>query len=423
VRRQHAEYFLALAEQAVSGVAGPAARAWLDRLELEHDNLRAALEWSLTTPAVGGETAVRLAAALAPFWWLGGHFGEGRRWLDRALAVAPSPSAPRMRALHGGGWLAHFQRDSATARAFLQQSFAIAETLGDEWWRTWLTHCLGRVAYFEFDAARARDLAQQSLAVAEALGDRWLIAWALHLRGLAAYIAHDYATAIADYDRCLNIRYEIGHVVGIVIGLHIKGMALQRSGDLPAALATYREALRAVRELNSGWLLSTILPHFASLAAEQQPQRAARIAGAVTLMSESADTLPIPLTEALLNEGVQLARHKLGEAAFAAAWAAGRTLSLEAVIAEALAVALAPRLERPAQLTAAEIEVLRRLARGCTNRQIATELVIAVSTVDRHITHIYRKIGCGGRAAATAFALGHGLLGSETDRNDHGFLG
>jgi DNA-binding CsgD family transcriptional regulator len=159
-------------------------------------------------------------------------------------------------------------------------------------------------------------------------------------------------------------------------------------------------------------LLSTVLPHFATLAAEHQPVRAARLGGAVTLMSESAQTLPIPLTQVLFDEGMRLARRKLGEAAFAAAWAEGRAMPLDGAIDEALAVELPTRGESPARLTAAEVEVLRRMASGRTTREIAADLVIAVSTVNRHITHIYQKIGRRGRAAATAFALQSGLLPS-----------
>jgi len=85
-------------------------------------------------------------------------------------------------------------------------------------------------------------------------------------------------------------------------------------------------------------------------------------------------------------------------------------MSADAAVAEALAVEIGPPAHYPAGLTSAELKVLRRLASGCTSRQIADDLVIAVSTVDRHLTHIYQKIGRRGRAAATAFAHEHGLL-------------
>jgi non-specific serine/threonine protein kinase len=301
------------------------------------------------------------------------------------------------------------ERDGTAAHRALQASLAIAEQLHDQWWQAWILHALGRVAYFDNDARQARQHGQQSLVIAETLGDEWLRAWALHLLGLAAYIGHDYPSAEAYYAQALAIRRELGHLEGIVIVLILKGMIPHRGGDLPAALALYREALELARELNSAWFIRSALPHLASLAADSNPERAARLGGAVTGMSESSHTLPIPVTEALFNEGIQTARRRLGETAFAQAWADGRAMSLDAIIAEALAIEVAPRGPYPAQLTAAEVEVLRRLASGCSTRQIAAELVIAISTVDRHITHIYEKIGRRGRAFATAFALEHGL--------------
>jgi DNA-binding NarL/FixJ family response regulator len=127
-------------------------------------------------------------------------------------------------------------------------------------------------------------------------------------------------------------------------------------------------------------------------------------------MCESTQTLPIPITEALFNEGMQTARRKLGEAAFETAWSAGHALSQDAALAEAESIRVGQRDQRPARLTRTEVEVLRRLARGQTTREIAAELVVAISTVDRHITHIYDKIGQRGRSAATSFALQHGLI-------------
>jgi non-specific serine/threonine protein kinase len=410
VRRQHAEYFLRLAESGAPELGGPAARGWLDRLEVEHDNLRAALEWGLANPTQGGEMALRIAAALGRFWWLRGHFDEGRRWLNRALSVATGSASVTMKALHAAGWLAHFQHESTAASALLQRSLSIAERLQDLWWQAWVLHALGRVAYFEYDASAARQFANQSLTIAQALRDRWLIAWALHLLGLAACIAGDYTAAAEYYDQCLAIRGELGHLEGIAIAQHIKGILAERMGDSRAALQLYREALQVARELNASWLVSTILPHFATLAAGYQPTRAARLGGAVTLMVEQRLGLPIPLTQALFDDGMQLARRKLGQAAFAAAWAEGRAMSLEAAIYEAQSVQIPAQTRLASRLTSAEIEVLRRMASGRTTREIAAELVITVSTVDRHITHICQKIGRRGRSAATAFALESGLL-------------
>jgi non-specific serine/threonine protein kinase len=345
---------------------------------------------------------------------MAGHFSEGSRWLGRALACAEAApvasSAARMKALHAAGWLAHVQRDSATACRLLEQGLAIADQRQDPWWRAWILHALGRVAYFDNDAVRATELGQQSLATAQALGDSWLEGWALHLLGLAAYIARDYPAAHGYYERCLSIRQALGHVEGLLIVQHLDGVALYRLGRPAEALAVTRQALAIARQLNSSWFYTCLLPIFASFAAQHQPTRAARLGGAVTALSESAHTLPIPITEALFNESMRVARRKLGDLSFNLAWAVGLAMSLEAALAEAQAVDVAAVGAAPARLTPTELSVLRQLARGRTTRQIATDLVVAASTVDRHISHIYRKIGCRGRSAATMFALEHGLV-------------
>jgi len=132
-RRRHAEYFLELAEQAEPELWGPTASAWHARLDAEHDNLRAALEWGLTAGGDAGSVlAPRLAAALARFWWTRSYHSEGRQWLTRALAIAPAGSAVRMKALHGAAWLAHMLHDSMAARVLLEESLAIACALPDQ---------------------------------------------------------------------------------------------------------------------------------------------------------------------------------------------------------------------------------------------------------------------------------------------------
>jgi DNA-binding CsgD family transcriptional regulator len=318
-----------------------------------------------------------------------------------------------MKALYGAGWLAHFQRDSSSARALLAESLAIAQEAHDEWAVAWVLHALGRVAYFENDPATARALGQQSLEIAERLGDPWLIAWAHHLLGLAAHIAADYPAAQAAYERSLAIRREVGHQMGAGILIQLLGMLAHRQRDFASAHALYLEALETFRDMNSHWQMSQTLALFASLAAmQQQPERAARLIGATETAIKWSRTQPIPLTEELFREGSVLAGQELGETRFVTAVAEGRALSLEEALAEALSVDITPsaRTSRyPADLTPSEVEVLRLLAAGHSTKHIAKQLAIAVSTVDRHITHIYDKTGARGRAAAAAFALRHGL--------------
>jgi non-specific serine/threonine protein kinase len=423
LRRRHAAHFVAFAEAADAALRGPDSRPWLDRLETEHDNLRAALEWGLSGGAAGRETAQRLGGALSWFWWWRCHLNEGRRWLARALEGPREATAVRLRALQGAGWLAHFQRDSGAAREVLSESLAIARALGDRREEAWSLHLLGRVDYFDGDPAAVRALAQESLELAEATGDRWLVSWALHLLGLGAHIGADYPTALAYYGRSLAIRRELGYRQGVGILLLLIGLIALREGDFATARVRMREALTTDRDagdhLNTLMAISGIASY---LAAQRQPERAVRLAGATATLSESWHLLPIPLAEAMLEEGLATARQALGDAAYAVAWAEGRAMSLEEAIGEALAGGDAPpgdavpppapggAAPAPAGLTPAEVRVLRLLAGGRTTKEIAAALVVSVSTVDRHITHIYAKAGVHGRAAATAFALKHGLM-------------
>jgi DNA-binding CsgD family transcriptional regulator len=283
-------------------------------------------------------------------------------------------------------------------------------------------HHLGRVAYFDNDPATARSLGEGSLAAAEEVGDPWLIAWALHLLGLAAYIAADYPTARAYYSRSLGIRRELGYQEGIGILLMLLGVVAVRLGDLGRAFELYREGVAVARVVHGPGGLRMPLAGFAHIAASRgEARRAVRLGGAAAAQTESSSTPLIPLFEALLTEGLEMARQALGKEAYAAAWAESKLLSVEDAVAEALAVEVAPRAEMPsapaaegadpfADLTAAEVQILRLLAAGRTTREIAVELVVAVSTVDRHITHIYEKLGVRNRAAATAFALTNGLV-------------
>jgi predicted ATPase len=154
-RDRHLAYCLALAEEADPKLRGAESRLFLDRLEEEHANLRAALERAMASPD-GGETALRLSGAPARFWWLRSHHDEGWRRLEHALARAPDASAARMKALHGAGYLAHHRRDSTPARELLGESLAIARARDDRWMVAWVLHSLRRVACYDDDPAAAR---------------------------------------------------------------------------------------------------------------------------------------------------------------------------------------------------------------------------------------------------------------------------
>jgi non-specific serine/threonine protein kinase len=427
LRAWHARYYLELVEAAGSRLRGADQGAWLDRLEAEHDNLRAALEWSQTTDG-DAELGLRLSGGLSWFWQIRSYMDEGRRWLTRTLNNYPGPSAARVAALIGAGWLAHLQHDAAAARGLLEAGLALARERGDSWSTAWALHLLGRVAYFDGDADTARALASESLETARAIGDRWLVAWALHLLGLAAHIEAGYPSARRLYEESLAIRRELDYPEGVGTLQLLLGMVDYGEGDYGSAWSRFRESLELVQALRSHWLLGNLLANFAGLAAALgQMERAVLLAGAAGAVSDAVRVRPIPLVAAVLGEVARSGERALGPAAFEAALADGRRMSQEQAVAEALAVApstgtLVPApapAERasavradgavPGGLTSREAEVLGLIAAGCTSQEIADRLVISVHTVDRHITHIYQKLGVRGRAEAVAFAFTHGI--------------
>ena len=422
LRRWHVRYFLALAERAEPALRGPEQVAWMDSLEAEHDNMRAALEWSLGD-ASAVETTLRLASSLVWFWTGRTHIGEGRRWHERALARAGGSAAARLKALNGVAWLVHFQRDLPAAEQYLREALVLARELGDTWATAWTLQALGRTAYYGGDSPRARALGEESLAVARDLGDDWLTGWVYQLLGLAAYIAGDLTTARVHFESSVAIRRPLGSQEGLGVCLGALGLIALAEGDDLRALQLSREALIAVRQVfRIG--VHNMMANFVALAARfGQPHRAVRLAGASARIGTIIAMTLIPMNQRPYDEALAEVHRELDDAAFALAWSEGQALSIDEAIAEALAVE-APSFKAPSQavtamasgrrsaidLTAREAEVLRLIVAGKTTREIAYELSVSTTTVERHITHLYGKIGARGRADATAYALQHGVV-------------
>jgi DNA-binding NarL/FixJ family response regulator len=200
-------------------------------------------------------------------------------------------------------------------------------------------------------------------------------------------------------------------------------MAAQRQADYASARAYYAESTRILWALGARWLVCNSVANHASLAgAEGQWERAVRLAGASAMISDTISALPIPLVQGMLEEAIQGARQALSESTFANAWAAGRALSLEQALTEALTTASPVALEPPASavaepqrqglanLSPRELDVLRLVASGSRNREICQTLVLSESTVETHLRHIYEKTGARNRADAVAYALRQGLV-------------
>ena len=192
-----------------------------------------------------------------------------------------------------------------------------------------------------------------------------------------------------------------------------------QEGDAASATAHLTESLALRRELGERLGIAECLEGLATVAAGTgQPERAARLLGAAEALREAIGAPLPPVDRPDHDDDDSATRAALGEAAFAAAWAAGRALTVEQAVAEALGdPSLPPAAERaapvppaaPGGLSRREVEVLRLVAAGRSNREIAAELSVSVRTVERHITNLYGKIDARNRADATAFAFRHGL--------------
>jgi tetratricopeptide (TPR) repeat protein len=295
---RHRDWFLALAEEAEPGLAGESQRTRLDRLEVEHDNLRAALAWS---GAQGeGEVGLRLGEAVRWLWEMRGYWTEGREQLARLLALpgAQARTAVRAKALYGAGLLAWLQGDSGAARALYEESLTIFRELGDQKGIAWSLHGLGWTAHDQGDSGATRALYEESLAIFR----------------------------------------ELGNKKGIAISLLRLERAAKDQGDSGAARALSEESLAIFRELGgrSRGIFQNLEELAAVAVAQGQPERAARLFGAAEGLREALGAPLPPVDRAEHDRSVAAVRTALGEEAFTAAWAEGRAMSLDEAVAYAL---------------------------------------------------------------------------------------
>ncbi len=505
VRHCHLSFFMRLAEETKPQLRGPDQMQWLTRLEAEHDNLRAALDWSITRDrSTDSEQAVgagfRLAGALAWFWFVRGYISEGCEWLSKLLSLPerlPYTQA-RATALHGAGSLERSRHNYDTARALLEEGLAIRKEMDDRRGIAESLVVLGSVARNQGDVTSARVLNEKSLAIFRELSDRqgiadaltnlakisqdqrdWTAARALHeeclamrralddrqsiaaslgnigfvtlnqgdfasarslleeglstfresghrrgaawlldLLGEVARCQADYERAEAFYNESLMLWREMGLQSPIPVALHNVGYAVAHQGDYQRAVALFGESLIQFYEQGRTKGVALCLVGLAGVAvAQMHPVQAARLIGAAEALHGPFDPLLYPSNRAEIERIMAVTRAQLDEVAFAAVWAEGRAMTMEQAIELALSHGPPAASQReapptPAGLTPREIEVLCRIAAGKSNQQIADELVLSIRTVERHISNIYEKIGIGGktaRAAATAYALSHGL--------------
>jgi tetratricopeptide (TPR) repeat protein len=421
IRQRHADFYLALAEKAEPELEGAESAAWLSRLGAEHDNLRAALEWSLER---SGDVALRLVGALGGFWNSRGLHTEGREWLTKALAKSVEHGAGtdhfRAKALCRAGELAWGQGDYDAAASLEEESAALYRALGDQRGLAGSLCMWGGVVYHQRDLARARALVEESVALFRQTDDKLGLAKALFWRGHVTYAERDYKTAILSARESMELAQAIGALTWIAGPTSTLGRVALDKGDYAVAqsffetsLAAYRRAenrvgmsivLRCLAVLscaqekyesarsfyeqslelwqemssqrNIAWTLNSLarvslnmnyrpqaqrllaeslalfldlgdkegiagcVVPLAGMQVEGQPEQAARLLGTLdalvaTLEERPPSVAPVQIP-AEYDRTVAAVRARLGEAAFAEAWTEGRTLGLEATVADLL---------------------------------------------------------------------------------------
>jgi non-specific serine/threonine protein kinase len=418
VERRHAGFFVKLAEEAEGKLSGSDQARWLTVLQSENDNLRAALSWSLGEKH-NMELGVRLAAALWPFWFARGYLSEGRRWLESAVSVGgrAAPHA-RAKALNGAGWLATFQDEYGAAKAMIEEGLALYRELGDK------EGIASSIVYLGFVAVLGQrtdvplaSLLEEATGLKPELRDRRTVANLLVLEGLVALGRGDLEQAVALNEEGLALFREVSDVLGVVACLTNIGLMTLAQGDHEGAATLLREGLRLASGLDHKLYIQYGIIGLAGVAASQGlPVRAARLWGAAEGMSETYGTQLARAVRDLIDyEGrLAVARSRLGEAAWSAAWEEGRVMSSEEAIEYALEQETDPErpdpVAYPAGLNAREAEVLRLVATGLTNAQVAGKLFLSPRTVEWYLGSIYRKLGIHSRAEAARFAAEHRLL-------------
>jgi non-specific serine/threonine protein kinase len=449
LRARHLGWFAALAEQAERQLSGAQSVVWLDRLELERDNLCRALAWCADRGEA--EAGLRLAGSLARFWLVRGPYAEARAMLARLLALpeARDPSSPmlaaRVKALIAAGRLAMRQGEDIGTAELYREALDVSRELDDRLHVAIALFSLGHIDRVQgsYDAARRKH--EESLELFTALGDRYWMALTHLDLGVGAYFQDDLATAHAHFETSLAIFRALEDEPGIVAALNELGEVALRQGRLSDARTLLADSLTMARRIDDKERIAMVLAALAGLAAAQeQPARALQLAAAASTLNETTGQRNSPAWNALVERWVVPARRRVSASVRAEAEATGRALALDDVIARALAfdapvqtpptplnpvsephdsstdsrsadccvkprLAVVGREPAIAALTPRELQVAGLVARGLTNRQIAAELVITEGTAANHVKHILARLVLDSRVQIAAWAIERGL--------------
>jgi predicted ATPase/class 3 adenylate cyclase/Tfp pilus assembly protein PilF len=328
MQRQHAAYYLGLAEMAKPELSGPRQLHWLSRLEEEHDNLRAALAWALECREI--ELALSLSETLGSFWYTRGFLSEGRRWLERVLEDSRSLSFPalRARALAAVGELAHAQGDYERGRRYVEDSLSLRQELGDKAGIAASYHRLAGIVMYEGDPRTAQQYYEKSLALRRELGLDHLIPSLLNNLGLVAMYQDDLERAMQLHEESLVGFRELGNMYGVVSSLLLLGLEASKLEQYDRAAEYCCEALALLGEQGDVRRVIEGLEIYAGvLVAQGKAERAAHLCGAAEALRDELG-IPLPPVDRPFVERIRSSvQEQLGEAGLAEAWTEGRAMS------------------------------------------------------------------------------------------------
>jgi tetratricopeptide (TPR) repeat protein len=317
--RAHAEYFVSLGEKAEPFLQAAQTAEWLDRLEDEHDNLRAAMQWSLSNdPAM----AVRLAVAVRNFWLLHSHLSEGYRWLKAALEGGGEPPPElRFKLMNGLGLAARFRGDYETARKAYADGLTAGKEAGDKQGVALSSRGLGLVAMQLGDAKAAREYFESGLAISRELNDKFGISISLSFLGDLARTEKDFTRARPLFEESLALFRELDNKSAVSDALNNLGSACLVEGNLLLAKQHFAEAANLAFDLGNKMTISYSLDGFAALALEDGDlDRSAQLFGAAHALRESIGYKIEPAEEIFRNIYLERLRSSMDEPGFSSAF-------------------------------------------------------------------------------------------------------
>jgi predicted ATPase/DNA-binding CsgD family transcriptional regulator len=417
VRRRHAAFFLDQSERARPELRAARQVEWLEVLERENGNLRAAMAWANANDV---EIAARLGWALWAFWNIRNTQREGRRWLEPVLARREELPPPlRARVVMAAGAMAYRQGDDEVVERYAQELMELSRQVGrDPHAEAYVRTGLGLVATARGDFEAATRHLEESVPLLHESGEEGMAAQA-HVRlGMVLLLQGDHDQAEQRFEEGLALGRRIGDRVAICQALfNLAQLALSRA-DYDLAGRRFSEGIVPSKEMGDRVNIAFFLKGLAAVAgARGQDERSTRLFSAAEGVIEVLgvrSTYYYHPDNSLYERTVAAARSRLGEPAFEEARAAGRAMDFERAVEYALseevqAPPAASVPEYPADLTAREAEVLGLVAAGLTSAQVAQRLFVSPRTVNAHLTSVYAKLGVSSRTAATRFAIEHGL--------------